>query len=176
MGDVGFEDVFEEGSAEESKVADASQAVLADVGRALQVDPEALRAALHHRSIVVAGTKKLVPFTAVQATSARDALAKAIYEKLFERVVRCCNTALFGDVRHRESLRAPSEDSDSDEEGPSAAHVEETDKNAFIGILDIYGFEIMERNSLDQLLINFANETLQVAFHKQVLVAETERS
>ncbi|KAH8059402.1 hypothetical protein JL722_5428 [Aureococcus anophagefferens] len=33
----------------------------------------------------------------------------------------------------------------------------------------------MASNSLDQLLINFANETLQVAFNEQVLVAEGER-
>jgi len=42
------------------------------------------------------------------------------------------------------------------------------DAKRTIGMLDIFGFESFKKNSLEQLLINFANERLQAHFNECV--------
>ena len=76
----------------------------------------------------------------------RDALAKAIYYNMFDWIVGRVNV----------SLRARGTISYS------------------IGILDIYGFEIFERNSFEQLCINYVNEKLQQIFIQLTLKTEQE--
>uniref|UniRef100_A0A8V0YLL0 Myosin motor domain-containing protein n=1 Tax=Gallus gallus TaxID=9031 RepID=A0A8V0YLL0_CHICK len=78
--------------------------------------------------------------------AARDALAKLLYGRLFRWVLQLLNRALQGDG------------------GSSAC----------IGVLDIYGFESFERNSLEQFCINYANEKLQQQFNWHVFKLEQE--
>lgn len=82
-----------------------------------------------------------------QAKFAVEAIAKACYEKLFAWLVARINKSL--DKSHR-----------------SGAH--------FIGILDIAGFEIFERNSFEQLCINYTNEKLQQLFNHTMFILEQE--
>jgi len=142
------------GDAEGSRVADAGPL---DAGaELLGLDPAALRAALASRVLetMAPGGKTEsydVPLNPTQAALARDALVKSCYAKLFDTLVEAVNVAL-----------DPGEVGDDDEELLS------------IGVLDIYGFEIFDRNGFEQLSINFVNEKLQQIFIALTLKAEQE--
>ena len=86
------------------------------------------------------------PANPSQALASRDALAKAIYSNLFDWIIERINT----------SLKSKQATSNS------------------IGILDIYGFEIFEKNSFEQLCINYVNEKLQQIFIQLTLKTEQE--
>ena len=73
----------------------------------------------------------------------RFALLKDIYSRMFDYLFRCVNEIL-----------TPSQTPD-----------------AFVGILDIFGFEVFKKNGMDQLCINFANKVKRKDnFARQVLL------
>ncbi|XP_048062144.1 myosin VIa isoform X3 [Megalobrama amblycephala] len=116
----------------------------------LGLDEEDLRVSLTTRVMLtsaggVKGTAIKVPLKVEQASSARDALAKAIYSRLFDHVVTRINQCFPFD---------------------SSAH--------FIGVLDIAGFEYFEHNSFEQFCINYCNEKLQQFFNERILKEEQE--
>jgi len=81
------------------------------------------------------------------ALYSRDALAKALYSRLFDWIIAQVNTALGW----------------------------YSDPNALVlGILDIYGFEIFQKNGFEQFCINYVNEKLQQIFIQLTLKAEQE--
>ena len=91
--------------------------------------------------------------TPKQAEEAKDAVAKFLYSKVFDFIVKKLN-----------ELLSPTEENGGDARA----------KNRFIGVLDIYGFEKFDKNSFEQFCINYANEKLQQEFNQQVFKLEQE--
>uniref|UniRef100_A0A665VVN1 Osteoclast-stimulating factor 1 n=1 Tax=Echeneis naucrates TaxID=173247 RepID=A0A665VVN1_ECHNA len=80
-----------------------------------------------------------------QACYTRDALSKALHSRVFDYLVESINKAM---VKDHQELN--------------------------IGVLDIYGFEIFQKNGFEQFCINFVNEKLQQIFIELTLKAEQE--
>ncbi|KAF3764606.1 hypothetical protein M406DRAFT_91373 [Cryphonectria parasitica EP155] len=125
----------------------SDQSVVDFLAYLLEVDAQSLVKAITIRILTPRNGEVIEsPANTAQATATRDALAKAIYNNLFDWIVERVN----------QSLKARQAASNS------------------IGILDIYGFEIFEKNSFEQLCINYVNEKLQQIFIQLTLKAEQE--
>jgi myosin heavy subunit len=78
----------------------------------------------------------------------RDGWAMSLYERLFKRIIATINDSLSrvsgGLTQHHKS----------------------------ISLLDIFGFEVFETNTFDQLSINYANEKLQEVFINNMVKTE----
>ncbi|KAM6916852.1 myosin VIb [Lycodopsis pacificus] len=116
----------------------------------LGLDQDDLRVSLTTRVMLTTaggakGTVIKVPLKVEQANNGRDALAKAVYSRLFDHVVKRANQCF------------PFETSSN-----------------FIGVLDIAGFEYFEHNSFEQFCINYCNEKLQQFFNERILKEEQE--
>ena len=68
------------------------------------------------------GTTYKVPLNSVQACASRDALAKAIYDRVFDWLIATTNKAMY---KQADGL--------------------------VIGVLDIYGFEVFDRNGFEKM-------------------------
>jgi myosin heavy subunit len=107
-----------------------------------------------------------IQLDAAEATAGKDALARDVYGRTFDWVVEQVAKSLRGEA----SAIAEGED----------AKVQRGDAKVqrFIGVLDIFGFENYKRdgefNGFEQLLINYANESLQSLYTHAVLAAEQQ--
>lgn len=140
---------FREDDKGETVITD--QGVIDYIAYLLEVDGAHVKKALTTRVVETSrggrrGSVYDVPLNPAQARAVRDAFSKAIYNNMFDWIVERVNA----------SLKARSAMATS------------------IGILDIYGFEIFETNSFEQLCINYVNEKLQQIFIQLTLKAEQE--
>lgn len=118
------------------------QSIVSSIAGLFNVDEAELTKVLCYRSIVVRGQRSVIPYDPAAARTACDSLAMSVYSRLFDWLVGRVNRALAGQT------------------------------GKFIGILDIFGFEIFDENSFEQLNINFANEKLQQQFNRTTFKEE----
>lgn len=118
---------------------------LSTASRLLGVDPQKLRSALENKLLNTGRERLVSPLNHEKAIDARNSMAKAIYAKMFDWLVQRVNAAMIGSI---------------------------SDSTTVIGVLDIFGFEIFEKNSFEQLCINYCNEKLQQHFNYHVFKAE----
>lgn len=88
------------------------------------------------------GTQYTINLSLQESVSTRDGLAKFIYQLLFDWIVAKINSTLNCPVVELNS----------------------------IGVLDIFGFEIFETNSFEQLCINYVISSLQKRFKAQTFL------
>jgi len=128
------------------------QKVLKRLGELMEVSSETeLQESLTGRVIAAHGDVVRKLHNVEEAKHARDAFAKAMYDRLFTWIVAQVNSAI--------------DPSTTDAYVPNST---------VIGVLDIYGFEIFGKNSFEQFCINYCNEKLQQLFIELVLQQEQE--
>uniref|UniRef100_A0A7N9CNH2 Myosin IH n=1 Tax=Macaca fascicularis TaxID=9541 RepID=A0A7N9CNH2_MACFA len=115
------------------------------IAKLLGVHPADLLEALTHRKIEAKTEEVICPLTLELSVYARDAMAKAVYGRTFTWLVNKINSSLVNKDFTRKTV---------------------------IGLLDIYGFEVFDKNGFEQFCINYCNEKLQQLLIERTLKAE----
>ncbi|CAF4380876.1 unnamed protein product, partial [Rotaria sp. Silwood2] len=148
LGNINFED-DPESTKGGCKITSSTEQSLTITSEMLGLNVRDLRNALITRILMTRTTSNNndniipVPLKVHEAQNARDALAKAIYIRLFDQIVSFVNKSI-----------------------PFSS------SNSYIGILDIAGFEYFPINSFEQFCINYCNEKLQQFFNERILKEE----
>ncbi|CAG4979112.1 unnamed protein product [Parnassius apollo] len=115
----------------------------------LGVETSDLRECLTSSSMVTRGEIIARHSSPAEAEVARDATARGLYARAFDRIVERIN-ALLCQNKHQSA------------------------EQLSIGILDIFGFENFQKNSFEQLCINIANEQIQYYFNQHIFTWEQQ--
>mmetsp|Transcript_65426 Transcript_65426/g.156435 ORF Transcript_65426/g.156435 Transcript_65426/m.156435 type:complete len:1692 (-) Transcript_65426:12-5087(-) len=146
LGNLSFITVPREGQ-DGVQISDEAQVTL--ISDLLGVKTDQLHSVMEHRTLEDRLTKKVIhmPQDEKSAAYTRHSMAKVAYARLFDWLVWRINQSMSGQGTVKKDTRR-------------------------IGLLDIYGFEVFEWNSFEQLCINFANEKLQHHFNSHMFTLE----
>lgn len=148
LGNVSFEESKSGDHA--AVITEGSRASLQKACSLLGLEEKDVTEAILTKLLTIGGKTIKKPSSVAVAEDKRDALAKMTYSCIFLWLVESINRML-----------ATGKQAESHEE-----------KNGFIGVLDIYGFETFEVNGYEQLLINYCNEKLQRHFNRHLFEVE----
>ncbi|XP_053569677.1 unconventional myosin-Ig [Bombina bombina] len=138
---------------EDDAVGIDNEDLISHIAQLTSCHTESVKKALLYRTMAAGGGEVIEKGHNVkEANYARDAFAKAIYERLFCWIVGRINNII--EVKNYDAR----------------IH----GKNTVIGVLDIYGFEIFDNNSFEQFCINYCNEKLQQLFIELILRQEQD--
>ena len=142
---------FHSGDSDETLISNPD--VLDKASRRLGVSSEDLSTILTSRELKgPRGGGVITKALSVAASqNGRDSISKAIFVRVFDWLVACMNSTI-KDVGMRGGQQQAEE--------------------RFIGLVDLFGFEMFKVNSFEQLCINFANEKLQQFFLQYVFYTE----
>ncbi|PWA29990.1 hypothetical protein CCH79_00009606, partial [Gambusia affinis] len=125
--------------------------VLSSLSQLLMVKQEQLVTTLTKKKVVTATSTVVLSYTLQEAMSARDSMAKSLYSALFDWIILHINHAMINRRDMEESVSCLS-----------------------IGVLDMFGFENLQRNSFEQLCINYASEKQQFYINQNIFKFEQE--
>ncbi|XP_060221632.1 unconventional myosin-Ig isoform X7 [Meriones unguiculatus] len=152
LGNIEFVETEENGP-QKAGLAVAEEALVGYVAKLTATPRDLVLRTLLARTVASGGRDLIEKSHSVaEASFARDACAKAMYQRLFEWVVDRINGIM--EPRGRDPRR--------------------DGKDTVIGVLDIYGFEVFPVNSFEQFCINYCNEKLQQLFIQLILKQEQE--
>ncbi|KOB87457.1 hypothetical protein PFDG_03584 [Plasmodium falciparum Dd2] len=132
LGNIQFNGIEKGGKSNCSELDDENLEVVNEASELLGIDYESLKNSLVITEKSIANQKIEIPLSIEESLSICRSISKDIYNKIFEYITKRINNFL----NNNKELEN------------------------FIGILDIFGFEIFVKNSLEQLLINIANEEI----------------
>ncbi|XP_068626497.1 myosin-IIIb-like isoform X2 [Battus philenor] len=147
LGDIEFGETAEDNTDNRATIIDT--APLHRASCLLGVETADLRECLISSSMVTRGEIIARHSSPTEAAVARDATARGLYARTFDRIVERINALLC-------------------QNKPQSA------EQLSIGILDIFGFENFQKNSFEQLCINIANEQIQYYFNQHIFTWEQQ--
>lgn len=131
-----------------TSISPSSADIVAKISKLLYINEDNFIKFLTTKMSVASGSEIISNMNLIKTEEARHGLSRMIYHRLFQEVVSLINESLG-------SKTAP-----------------KSSKKRYIGVLDIYGFEIFKHNSFEQFSINYANEKLQQHFVKYTFKTE----
>ena len=163
LGNLSFDERECDDNVNAATVADVSRPDVEIIAGQLGLDADRFAQTLCVRTVEAEGREMTLAVSAERALNVTRSLVKAMYSKVFDWIVATINLSC--------GQQAPSNGAQPSR-GARGGRGGNGSSEAFIGILDIFGFEVFATNSFEQLMINYTNERMQKNFNDFIFKLE----